>query len=97
MFVYTVKLIIDKNSKDNFISYLYKEHLPDVVNTGCFIDYSLEEDIEKDELIARYDCISQELFNKYLDEYAERLRNDVIQKFPASILKAERNFCKIIN
>ena len=96
MFVYTVKLTIEQNSKMDFISYLYEQHLPDVVNTGCFLNSSLELDTTTDELIARYQCATQELFDQYLIKYADIMRNDVLQKFPTSIIKAERNFCKII-
>ena len=96
MFIYTVKLTITQNSKIEFINYLYLQHLPDVVNTGFFLNSSLELDTSKDELIARYQCESQELFNKYLTTYADIMRNDVLQKFPTSIIKAERNFCQIV-
>ncbi len=96
MYIYTVRLVIDHETKDKFIDYLYHEHLPYVVNTGCFLDSSLEIDTTKDEVIARYNCKNKELFDKYLMEYAEEMRNDVLQKFPRSILKAERNFCKIV-
>ena len=96
MFIYTVKLTIEQNSKNEFINYLYKQHLPDVVNTGCFLNSSLELDTTKDELIARYQCENQELFDRYLTTYADIMRNDVLQKFPSSIIKAERNFCQTI-
>ena len=96
MFIYTVKLTIEQNSKMDFINYLYDQHLPDVVKTGCFLSSSLELDTTKDELIARYHCENQELFDHYLSTYAEIMRNDVLQKFPTSIIKAERNFCQLI-
>lgn len=96
MFVYTVKLFINKEQKSDFINYLHLKHLPDVVNTGCFLDYSLEVDVEKNELLARYKCQSQEIFDRYTKEFADEMRNDVIVKFPNAIIKGERNFCKIL-
>ena len=97
MFMYTVKLLVNEHSKELFIKYLYEEHLPDVVNTGCFLDCSLESDIVKNEIIARYKCINQQIFDKYLLEFADTMRNEVVKKFPDIIIKAERNFCKIVN
>ncbi len=97
MFIYTVKLLVNEHSKELFIKYLHEEHLPDVVNTGCFLNYSLESDIEKNEIIARYKCADQQIFDKYLLEFADTMRNEVLKKFPGMIIKAERNFCKIVN
>ncbi|HMT03074.1 MAG TPA: DUF4286 family protein [Burkholderiales bacterium] len=97
MFIYTVKLLVNESAKELFIKYLHEEHLIDVVNTGCFLDCSLESDIEKNEIIARYRCLDQQTFDKYLLEFADGMRNEVLKRFPDVIIKAERNFCKIIS
>lgn len=97
MFIYTVKLKIKYALKEEFAQYLYKEHLPEVVATGCFISSSLEIDTTNNgEMIARYACNSQEIFDEYIEKHANLMRKKVIEKYPDAILNAERNFSKII-
>lgn len=92
MFIYTVKLTVDNKDKDQFIEYLYQQHLPDVMETGCFTEYNIKTHIMSDEIIAKYKCNSQEDYDRYLIQYADSLRQDVIQKFPNSIINIERDF-----
>ena len=97
MFVYTVKLKIKEDLKNVFMQYLHKEHIPDVVSTGCFMSSSLEVDtINSNEMIARYTCNSQHIFDEYMEKYANIMRAKVMEKYPDAILSAERNFCKIV-
>lgn len=97
MFIYTVKLKIKDNLKDEFAKYLHKEHIPEVVATGCFTSSSLEIDTANNaEMIARYKCNSQEIFDGYIKNYANLMREKVIEKYPDAIIHAERNFCKVI-
>ncbi len=95
MFIYTVKMVINKNTKEEYIKYLEEKHLQDVINTGCFLNASLETDINKNEVIVTYSCESQEMFDKYITQYADKMRQDVIDKFSDSIIKVQRDFCKL--
>ena len=97
MFIYMVKLKIKDNLKDEFAQYLHKEHLPEVVATGCFETFSLEVDTANNgEMMARYICRSQEIFDEYIEKHANLMRAKVIEKYPDAILHAERNFCRVI-
>ena len=96
MYVYTVKLQIEDNLKSNFINYLNDTHLDDVVATGCFTGSTLEADTTNNEIIVRYFCESQPLFDNYIQQFSEAMRNDTLIKFPHGIIKIERNFCKLI-
>ena len=96
MYIYTVKLQIEKTIKDNFINYLNLSHLNEVVATGCFTHATLEIDTTNDEIIVRYLCNGQEHFDNYITNFSEKMRNDTLTKFPIGIIKIERKFCKII-
>lgn len=97
MFVYTVKLKIKEDLKNEFMQYLHKEHMPDLVGTGCFINSSLEVDTTNShEIIARYTCSSQKAFDEYMEKYADIMRAKVMEKYPDAIMSAERNFCTVI-
>lgn len=97
MFIYTVKLKIKDTLKDEFAQYLHQEHLPEVVATGCFTSSSLEIDTAHNgEIMARYTCNSQEIFDKYIEKHADIMRAKVSEKYPDAILHATRNFCKVI-
>ncbi|MBP9743519.1 MAG: DUF4286 family protein [Burkholderiales bacterium] len=97
MYVYTVKLILNPLAHEDMVKYLYNIHLPDVVNTGCFLSFTLEVDTTNNEVIARYQCVSTEQFQNYLNKFANNLRQEVIDKFPNGIVSATRNFCKVIS
>ena len=95
MFIYTVKLKIKEELKEEFAKYLYEEHLPEVVATGCFLNSSLEVDTSNsDEMMARYNCESQAIFDDYIKNHADTMRSRVIERYPDAIIKVERNFCK---
>ncbi len=96
MYTYTVKLELKPSLQQEMVEYLYNKHQPDLVKTGCFLDYTLEVDTTTGEVIARYKCESQEMFEQYIEKHADNLRNEVMQLFPDGIISANRNFCKMI-
>ena len=97
MYVYTVKVKIEPTIKNNILKFYTQKHLPDVIATGCFSTYTIEYDHTQNEVIVRYPCDNQTIFDNYIANHAERLRKDTYKNFPTGILKVERNFCEIIN
>lgn len=95
MYIYTVKLNVAESIKNEFISYLDNEHIKDVVNTGCFTGYTLEVDTTLNDIIVRYFCESQALFDDYISHHASTMRSGTLDKFSSGIIKIDRNFSKL--
>ena len=38
MLLYNVTVSIDKSIKEDWVSWMKKKHIPDVMNTGCFLE-----------------------------------------------------------
>ena len=86
MFIYNVTLKIDWSIEKDWLSWMLDEHMPEVLNTGCFEKYQLLRLIEVDEtdgptFAAQYTATSREAYNKYITLYAEGLRQKSFDKW----------------
>ncbi len=41
MYIYSVTVAIDKSIEKEWLDWMIRAHIPDVLNTGCFYDYSI--------------------------------------------------------
>lgn len=79
MIVYNVTIKVDFEIQDAWLTWLKEEHIPDMVNTGCFthavVLRLLEEDPEEGITYAvQYHSESQVNYNRYVENYAEAMR-----------------------
>ncbi len=87
MIIYNVTVKIDALIAPEWLKYMQEIHIPDVINTGCFLSYRIsrliEEDTEDDSLtyIIQYNCASIEIFKKYENNFAVKLRKEVVEKY----------------
>lgn len=86
MFIYNVTLKIDHSIHEEWVKWMREEHLPDVMRTGCFEKYQFVKLLEVDEsegptYAAQYFAISKAQYNRYIDMYAAKLRQDGMNKW----------------
>ena len=85
MIIYSVQCIVKADSAAAWEKYFVEEHLDDVLNSGCFTAYTFKEELsesgEEVLFISDYFCPSQEVLDKYNQEFAPALKQDVIEKF----------------
>lgn len=86
MFIYNVTLKIDHSIHEEWIKWMREEHLPDVMKTGCFEKYQFVKLLDVDEsegptYAAQYFAISKAQYNRYIDMYAAKLRQDGMNKW----------------
>ncbi len=86
MFIYNVTLKIDHSIHEEWVKWMREEHLPDVMKTGCFEKYQFVKLLEVDEsegptYAAQYFAISKAQYNRYIDMYAAKLRQDGMNKW----------------
>ena len=86
MFIYNVTNKVDHNIAEAWIEWMRNEHIPEIIATGCFshanILYLLEADDEEGKTYAiQYHTNSRQLYQDYLDQFSQEMRQKAIQKW----------------
>ena len=86
MFIYNVTNKVNHSIATLWLSWLKEEHIPDIINTGCFthavILHLLEADDEEGITYAvQYHCESIALYNRYIENYAGDMRKKAFDKW----------------
>ncbi len=81
MILYNVTVCIDNDVKDDWMEWMQKTHIPDVMNTGLFLEYKMslilgEENEKSTTLAIQYLCKDIADFEKYQSKYAQKLQAD---------------------
>jgi hypothetical protein len=97
MVVYKVIVEISKEVAKEWFKWMSTKHIPDVINTGVFLDFSFSKmipngksspmDYEKYEI--RYLCRNMEEYNNYEKAFGPRLQAEHFQKYEG-LFKANR-------
>jgi len=90
MIIYNVTVNIDDSVHDQWLVWI-KEHIPQVLATGKFLDAKLTKVLVEEEMggqtySIQYKAPSREALNAYYTHDAERLRQDGLQKFADKML-----------
>ena len=88
--IYNVTINIDDSVHDDWLAWM-KEHIPQVLATGKFIDAKLtkvlvEEDMGGQTYSIQYKAHSRAALDAYYAEDAERLRGDGLKRFADKML-----------
>ena len=101
MFIYNVTIKIDWSIHDAWVEWMKKEHMPEVVSTGCFTGSQLVRLLETDEkegptYAAQYYAAGKPDYNRYIELHATALRNDTMQKWGNQMM-AFRSIMQVVN
>lgn len=101
MIIYNVTTKIDHSIADSWLEWLKKEHIPDIINTGCFthaVILSLLEtdDTEGPTYAVQYHAESKALYNKYIEKYAGVMRKKAMDKWGNKFI-AFRSLMQVVN
>jgi Domain of unknown function (DUF4286) len=84
--LYNVTIKVDWSIHDAWLQWMKEEHIPEVLNTGCFINSKLLRIIETDEAdgptyAAQYFAENKLLYNRYIENYSSAMRQAGIEKW----------------
>jgi hypothetical protein len=90
MIVYAVTLRVDPAVADEFVEYLRRTHVPDVLATGCFVGHEIlrvtdppdaGDDRGRTTYCVQYRVRSRANLDRYLADHAPALRKEVADRF----------------
>ena len=85
MIIYSVTIAIQSGIESEWVEWMNKVHVPDVLRTGCFSACRFYKVVgpANDELIfvLQYDCQSLADYHRYRDNFAPALQNDHAHRF----------------
>jgi hypothetical protein len=89
MIIYNVTSNIDKSIHDQWLVWI-KEHIPQVLATGCFVEAKLTKVLVEEDQDATYSvqyrAKSREDLERYYSEFADALRQDAVKRFADKVL-----------
>lgn len=86
MLLYNVTIGIDKDSEEEWLVWMRQKHIPDVMNTGMFVDYKMYKVLHDNEdgtvsYSVQYFAQSIDQVLQYLEVFAPKLVDEHKQKF----------------
>ena len=85
MVLYNVTVSIDPNVHEDWLNWMRTSHIPDVLETGCFIESRISRVHGEEEggmtFAITYLAPSQELYDKYQEEFAAALQADHTNRY----------------
>ncbi len=86
MIIYNVTVKLDLSIADQWIEWLKKEHIPDLINTGCFTHASILRLLEQEEdncvtYAIQYHATDLSKYNDYIEHYADTMRKKATEKW----------------
>lgn len=79
MIIYNVTVKTEAAIANDYINWLKEEHIPDIINTGCFTSAKILRLLEVDEtdgptFAIQYHAESKALYNRYIEKYSDEMR-----------------------
>lgn len=86
MFIYNVTTKVDPSIQQAWLHWIKEEHIPEIINTGCFIKGTVMHLLEIDDnegptYAVQYIAESKALYNRYIDKFAPLMRQKAIDKW----------------
>jgi Domain of unknown function (DUF4286) len=101
MIVYNVTTKVDNSIAGAWLGWLKQEHIPELVQTGCFthaviLQIKDLDDTDGPTYAVQYHAESEALYNRYIEEYADSMRKKVTSKWGNKFISF-RTVMKIVN
>jgi hypothetical protein len=101
MIVYNVTTKVASSIADAWLHWLNETHIPAMLDTGCFTEAKILQLLETDDsegptYAVQYMAESKALYNRYIERFAEKLRQDSFDKWGNQFI-AFRTIMKIVH
>ncbi len=100
MIIYNVTINVEKNAEQEWVQWMKQEHIPEVMETGCFEGYKfcqlLKEEEQGTTYAVQYFCQSMDEYERYQDKYAAGLQQKHVAKYENKCV-AFRTLLKVLD
>ena len=99
MIIYSVTVIIETAAEQDWLAWMQRIHVPDVLRTGCFSECRIGKAVEADggepAYVLQYRCASLDDYHRYRDNFAAALQKDHTERY-AGRFRASRQLLEFI-
>ncbi len=86
MIIYNVTIKVENSIAENWLVWLKDEHIPDVINTGCFTHAIIlrlldVDDSEGPTYAVQYHAVSDSLYKQYIENFSDEMRKKGADKW----------------
>ena len=85
MIIYSVTITLDAAFEAEWLDWMQRTHVPDVLRTGCFLDCGIykvaDAAAEAPAYVMQYHCRSREEYERYRNNFAPALQKDHTERF----------------
>lgn len=86
MILYNVTIGIDQGVEQEWLEWMKTTHIPEVINTGCFVEYKIFKVLSQQEgdnpsYSIQYFTDSVDEVNEYLQNHAPRLQKELLLRY----------------
>ena len=101
MIIYNVTIKVQDSIHEEWLSWLREEHIPEIINTGCFTHANIMELLEINTsegptYAVQYIAESKALYNLYIENYSAEMRQKAFAKWGDQFI-AFRSVMRIVN
>lgn len=101
MIIYNVTIKVQDEIKEDWLHWLKEEHIPDMINTGCFNKATVLQlldidDAEGPTYAIQYHTESKAMVNRYLENHAAGLRQRSFDRWGDKFI-AFRSVMRVVN
>lgn len=101
MIIYNVTIKITHEIQEAWLHWLQEEHIPELINTGCFTHATVLRLLEVDETdgptyAVQYFAKSKGLYNNYIENHAADMRKKGFEKWGDRFI-AFRSVMQVVN
>lgn len=91
MIIYNVTVKTETAISLEYITWLKEEHIPDIINTGCFTEAKILRLLEVDEtdgltFAVQYFALSKALYNRYIQKFSDEMRKKSADKWGQKVI-----------
>jgi hypothetical protein len=91
MFIYNVTTKVSNSIKTDWLAWVHQEHIPEIINTGCFSSATILRLLETDDsegptYAIQYKAESKAMYNRYIEKFSGTMRQKAFGKWGDKII-----------